>query len=132
VVCYFSNWAGLRPGDGKFLPEHLDSSLCSHVVYAFARLDEERLVPAPSGPKADLDAGYYRRLLETAGRTNPSAKVLLALGGWADSAGDKYSRLVGSPAARANFVTATVAFLRQYGFQVSAVPVPSPASDCGV
>ena len=117
VVCYFSNWAGLRSGDGKYLPEHLDSSLCSHIVYAFAKLDAEELIPAPSGPKSDIDAGYYRRLVETASRGNPSSRVLLSLGGWADSAGDKYSRLVRSPQARKKFVEATVAFLQKHGFQ---------------
>ena len=55
--------------------------------------------------------------MEAVGRGNPSARVLLSLGGWADSAGDKYSRLVASPAARAAFVTSTVEFLLQHGFQ---------------
>ena len=117
VVCYFSNWAGLRSGDGRYLPEHLDPSLCSHIVYAFAKLDDELLIPAPSGPKSDIDAGYYRRLVETASRGNPSSRVLLSLGGWADSAGDKYSRLVRSPQARRKFAVATVAFLQKHGFQ---------------
>ena len=115
VVCYFSNWAGLRDGDGQYLPEHLDASLCSHVVYAFAKLDEVSLVPVPSGPKSDLDSGYYQRLVTRVQKAG--SRPLLSLGGWADSAGDKYSRLVNNPAARKNFVTATVAFLQQYGFQ---------------
>ena len=43
---------------------------------------------------------------------NPSAKVLISLGGWADSAGDKYSKMVNNPDLRASFVDNTVEFLR--------------------
>ena len=123
VVCYFSNWAGLRSGDGQYLPEHLDARLCSHVVYAFAKLDEESLVLRPSGPKSDLEAGYYQRVVDRA--RQQGARVLLSVGGWADSAGDKYSRLVKDPAARKKFVASSVAFLKQHGFQVCFYMSPS-------
>lgn len=43
-------------------------------------------------------------------------KVLLAIGGWNDSAGDKYSRLVNSKHARDRFITDVVLFLRRYKF----------------
>lgn len=43
-------------------------------------------------------------------------KVSLAIGGWNDSAGDKYSKLVNDPAARARFITHVVNFLQKYGF----------------
>ncbi len=57
VVCYFSNWAGLRDGDGTFAPENLDAALCSHVVYAFAALDTESLEMVPSAPRTDIESG---------------------------------------------------------------------------
>ena len=43
-------------------------------------------------------------------------KVTLALGGWNDSAGDKYSRLVNSPSARRRFVKHVIDFLEKHGF----------------
>lgn len=43
-------------------------------------------------------------------------KVSLAIGGWNDSAGDKYSRLVNDPAARSRFVSHVVTFLEKFGF----------------
>lgn len=43
-------------------------------------------------------------------------KVSLALGGWNDSAGDKYSRLVNNPAARARFIKHVLGFLEKYNF----------------
>lgn len=42
--------------------------------------------------------------------------VLLSLGGWTDSTGDKYSRMIGSSNLRKKFVTKAVDFLKQYGF----------------
>lgn len=42
--------------------------------------------------------------------------MLLAIGGWNDSAGSKYSELVNNPSARANFVGHVVDFLRRNDF----------------
>jgi len=42
--------------------------------------------------------------------------VLIALGGWNDSLGDKYSRLVNSPSGRENFVRTVVGFIEKYSF----------------
>lgn len=42
--------------------------------------------------------------------------VLLGIGGWTDSNGDKYSKLVSNPAKRKNFIARASNFLRQYGF----------------
>ena len=39
MVCYFTNWAMYRPGIGKYTPEDIDPSLCTHIVYGFATLD---------------------------------------------------------------------------------------------
>jgi chitinase len=43
-------------------------------------------------------------------------KVLLGIGGWDDSAGDKYSRMVNNVAARRKFVVHVLDFLEEYGF----------------
>ena len=39
VVCYVAGWAWYRPGNGQFLVENIDPMLCTHIIYAFARLD---------------------------------------------------------------------------------------------
>lgn len=44
------------------------------------------------------------------------SKVLLAIGGWTDSTGDKYSRLISSSVARRKFVAATINFLKKHNF----------------
>ena len=43
-------------------------------------------------------------------------KVLLALGGWQDSKGDKYSKLVNDPEKRKIFVQSAIAFIRDNNF----------------
>ena len=89
IVCYFTNWAWYRPGMAKYKPEHINSDLCTHIVYGFAVLDYEQLVIKPHDSWADIDNKFYEQVtaLKRAGK-----KVTVAIGGWNDSAGDKYSR----------------------------------------
>lgn len=44
-------------------------------------------------------------------------KVILGLGGWTDSAGDKYSRMVSSEANRSKFIEKLIPFLRMHNFK---------------
>ena len=39
----FENWAWWRTGDGKMSPDDVDTSLCTHLIYSFAILDESTL-----------------------------------------------------------------------------------------
>lgn len=55
VVCYVTNWAFYRKADGKFVPEHIDQRLCTHVVYAFGSLDPESLLLKEFDTWADID-----------------------------------------------------------------------------
>ena len=43
-------------------------------------------------------------------------KVTLALGGWNDSKGDKYSRLVNNPSARSKFIDHVIKFIEKHDF----------------
>nr|XP_023029163.1 probable chitinase 10 isoform X2 [Leptinotarsa decemlineata] len=112
VVCYVTNWAFYRKGEGKFVPERIDQRLCTHVVYAFASLDPEKLLIKEFDPWADLDNNLYDRITSLKDTT-----VLLSLGGWTDSSGNKYSRLVSDGTARRRFVVGAVSFLRKHGFR---------------
>jgi chitinase len=44
-VCYHTNWSQYRPDGGKFFPENIDPNLCTHIIYAFAKIVEDRLEP---------------------------------------------------------------------------------------
>jgi chitinase len=45
VVCYYTNWSQYRPEGGKFFPENVDASLCTHVIFSFAKLEGNQLAP---------------------------------------------------------------------------------------
>ncbi|XP_060530054.1 probable chitinase 10 [Cylas formicarius] len=113
VVCYFTNWAWYRQGRGKYLPSDIDVDLCTHIVYGFAVLDGDRLLIKPHDTWADFDNKFYEKV--TALRAK-GIKVLIAIGGWNDSAGDKYSRLVNDPSDRSRFITNVVQFIEDNNF----------------
>ena len=54
VVCYWGTWANYRPKDGKFTPEDVDPTLCTHLIYSFAGLDAEKDAIKPLDPWMDL------------------------------------------------------------------------------
>ena len=62
VVCYFTNWAWYRQGEGKFLPEDIDADLCTHIIYGFAVLDGTSLTIKSHDPWADIDNSKFFRL----------------------------------------------------------------------
>lgn len=71
TICYLTNWSHKRPGLGKFLPEDIDPTLCTHVVYAFATLNDHLLSEG-----SDQDVEMYKRLIALREK-NPDIKVSL-------------------------------------------------------
>ena len=115
VVCYYPNWPYYRNGNGKYLVENIDPSICTHIIYSFVILDATNYVMKIHDPWLDIDLGNINKFLQIK-QTNPKVKLLVALGGWNDSRTSKYSILLADPAKRAAFVTHAVQFINQYGF----------------
>ena len=42
-VCYYTNWAQYRPEGGKFMPENIQLDLCTHLIYAYASLEQNEI-----------------------------------------------------------------------------------------
>lgn len=113
LICYFTNWAWYRSGEGHFQPEDIDVNLCTHIIYSFAVLDENTLTMESHDMWTDIDNQFYKRILT---HKRHGARVLLAIGGWNDSNGDKYSRMILNADNRQRFVKSAVNFLENYGF----------------
>lgn len=113
MVCYFTNWAWYRPGVGKYKPDDIDSNLCTHIVYGFAVLNRDTLTIRTHDSWADIDNKFYEKVADF---KKKGIKVTLAIGGWNDSLGDKYSRLVRDAAARARFIKHVIEFIIKFGF----------------
>ncbi|ELR49671.1 hypothetical protein M91_12437 [Bos mutus] len=45
LVCYFTNWSQYRPEPAKFFPKDVDPCLCTHLIYAFATMNDNKIAP---------------------------------------------------------------------------------------
>lgn len=113
ILCHITNWSFYRQEEGRFVPEFLDAKLCTHIIYSFGSLSPSSLTVKEFDKWADIDNDLYGRVTSL----SRDVPVLLAIGGWTDSSGDKYSRLVSDVSARRRFILSVIPFLKQYGFK---------------
>ena len=113
IVCYFTNWAVYRPEPMDFKPEDIDYDKCTHIVYAFAILNDQTYTLQPHDKEKDITDGFYEKVVKN---KKPGTKVLIGIGGWNDSKGDKYSKLVNDAKKRAKFIEHVVGFLKEHNF----------------
>jgi chitinase len=106
VVCYFINWAWYRTGNGKYSADDVDPTLCTIINYAFAVLENNKI--KIHDPWADTTVGggeFFKKIVALKSKPGSRVrKVLLAIGGWNDSKGSKYSDLAKSPQLRYLFL----------------------------
>ncbi|XP_064646402.1 chitotriosidase-1-like [Lineus longissimus] len=116
MVCYHTNWSQYRPGKGKFFPEDIDPTLCTHIIYSFAKVASGVLAPYEWNDKDEpWSKGMYTRFHERIRKANPKAKTLLAVGGWTHSS-NGFTPMVATAASRKKFIDHSIKFLRETGF----------------
>lgn len=82
IVCYYTNWAQYRPKPGAYYPENIDPKLCTHIIFAFAKLNEDLELKEFewNDETTPWSKGMYERVVQLK-TANPELKVLLAVGG---------------------------------------------------
>ncbi|XP_075219146.1 putative chitinase 2 [Lycorma delicatula] len=117
LVCYYASWASHRKP--QFYPVDIDTSLCTHIVYAYAGLKNDTADSIVSiSPFTDLKDNYgLGHYIETTSLKlkNPHLKVLLSVGGWTEGS-INYSLLAEDPTRRRHFVNSVINYLRTYNF----------------
>ncbi|XP_077979652.1 putative chitinase 10 [Glandiceps talaboti] len=115
-VCYYTNWAQYRTGAATFKPENIDPSLCTHIVYAFADMNNnhELIAYEWNDDSTEWSTGMWE-LVNDHKQTNPNLRTLIALGGW-NFGTAKFTSMVSTQANRAHFISTTIQFLREKNF----------------
>jgi len=118
VVCYWGTWANYRPSNGKFTPEDVDPSLCTHLIYSFVGLDEVSSTIKSLDTWMDLEENYalggFRKTTDLKLRY-PHLKVTVAIGGWNEGS-KKYSDMAKDPSKRRKFVRSALQFVMTHQF----------------
>jgi len=116
IVCYYTNWAQYRTKPGQFYPENIDPKLCTHLIYAFGKIDDKsELAPFEwNDESTEWSKGMYERVIAHK-KTNPKLKVLIAVGGWNQNS-MPFSNMVSDEGKRKNFVSKAVEFLIKHKF----------------
>ncbi|XP_011856094.1 PREDICTED: acidic mammalian chitinase-like [Mandrillus leucophaeus] len=109
LTCYFSNWAQYRPGLGRFTPDDIDPCLCTHLIYAFAGMQNNKITTIEWN-----DVTLYQAFNGLKNK-NRQLKTLLAIGGW-NFGTAPFTDMVSTPANRQTFINSVIEFLRQYKF----------------
>uniref|UniRef100_A0A452FFD5 Oviduct-specific glycoprotein n=1 Tax=Capra hircus TaxID=9925 RepID=A0A452FFD5_CAPHI len=103
-VCYFTNWAFSRPSPASILPRDLDPFLCTHLVFAFASVNNNRIVL-----KDPLDEKILYPEFNKLKERNRGLKTLLSVGGW-NFGTSRFTKMLST------FVNSVIALLRTHGF----------------
>ena len=113
VYCYWGTWSHYRTGNGNFEASNIDTSLCTHIGYAFFGLGtDDKIKSLDTWLDDDLKNVANTIALK---QKNPNLKVLASIGGW-NQGSINYSAMASTAARRATFISSVIELLLKYGF----------------
>ncbi|NP_001106087.1 oviduct-specific glycoprotein precursor [Papio anubis] len=110
LVCYFTNWAHSRPGPASILPHDLDPFLCTHLIFAFASMNNNQIVAKDLQDEKILYP-EFNKLKER----NRELKTLLSIGGW-NFGTSRFTTMLSTFANREKFIASVISLLRTHDF----------------
>uniref|UniRef100_A0A090XFE2 Putative chitinase-like lectin n=1 Tax=Ixodes ricinus TaxID=34613 RepID=A0A090XFE2_IXORI len=113
LLCYWASWSHYRVGNGKFSAKQMESTPCTHLIYAYAKVVSG--VIAPVDPNLDIQGNGMYRQFNALKRTNRDPKTLISVGGWKEGS-QKFSKIASSQRGRQTFADSVESFLERHGF----------------
>lgn len=117
IVCNYASWSAKCKDHGQCKPEGLDPFLCTHLIYAYARIDNYGRILSRD-PEIDLSpaqgiGGFamFKNLKEI----NSMLKTLIRIGPSRESFA-KFSAITNDPQKKGVFIASTVNFLQKFHF----------------
>ncbi|KAH1171629.1 hypothetical protein KIL84_007247 [Mauremys mutica] len=99
-----------RPEPAKYFPNNVDPNLCTHLIYAFATMNQNKIAPYEWNDEDRLFPEF-----QALKKSNDKLVTSLAIGGW-NFGTQKFTEMVASPANRKTFIDSVIAYLRKFGF----------------
>jgi chitinase len=141
-AAYFTNWSIYGAG---FNPKNVPASDLTHIIYAFADVDQSSGALKLSDPDGDTVKHFDGDSWTEPGNNvygcikqmylhklaNRNLKVLLSVGGWTYSQSGHFN-FVTNAGARTTFVNSAIQFIKDYGFDGIDIDFEFPSnSDLG-
>ncbi|XP_074647503.1 acidic mammalian chitinase-like [Tubulanus polymorphus] len=116
IVCYYTNWSQYRTGFAKFLPGDINPDLCTHIIFAFAKVVDNDITNYEWNDEdgADGRVGLYSQFVKLKEKA-PQLKALIAVGGWTH-AGFGFTEMVATKQNRTQFIRNAIKFIEKRGF----------------
>ena len=115
IVCYWGTWAHYRIYDGEFTFDHIDPTICTHIVYSFFGVSADGSVKSLDDYlNHHKDGGYINRFIDLKLK-NPDVKLMAGIGGWHVKT-SLFSGIAADPATRTKFADNVADFCNDHGF----------------
>ncbi|XP_045876323.1 oviduct-specific glycoprotein [Meles meles] len=110
LVCYFTSWAQGRASPASVLPQDLDPFLCTHLIFAFASMNNNQIVAKDPQDEKTTYAEFNKLK-----QRNGELRTLLSIGGW-NFGTTRFTTMLSTSSNRERFIGSVISLLRTHKF----------------